>query len=71
MILPLVTSTSDLWGGPQLPPLSQWPALAFAFFAYALTALVIAIVCAVVSLALNHRVKYVIDDGAIKVAGSA
>jgi len=69
MILPLVTSTSDLWGGPQLPPLSQWPALPFVFFAYTLMALIIAIACFVVSLALNLRVKYVIDDGAIKVAG--
>lgn len=69
MILPAITSTSDLWGGPQLPPLSHWPALAFVFFAYALMALIIAIACFVVSLGLSLRVKYVIDDGAVKVAG--
>ncbi len=69
MILPVITSTSDLWGGPQMPPLSQWPSLAFVFFAYTLMALIIAIACFVVSLALNLRVKYVINDGTIKVAG--
>ena len=68
ILLPLVASTSDLWGGPQLPALSRWPAVAIAFFAYVLAALIIAIVCAVVSLALNFRVKYVIDDGAVKAA---
>jgi H+/gluconate symporter-like permease len=69
IILPLVASTSELWGGPQLPALSRWPALAIAFLAYALTALFIAVVCSVVSLALNLRIKYVIDDGAVKAAG--
>jgi hypothetical protein len=69
ILLPLVANTSELWGGPELPALSRWPALAFAFFAYVLAALTIAIVCAVVSLALNLRVKYVIDDGAVRVAG--
>lgn len=68
ILLPLVANTSDLWGGPQVPPLSRFPALAIAFVAYVLTALIIAIVCAVVSFALNLRVKYVIDDGSLKVA---
>jgi hypothetical protein len=69
VMLPVVASTSELLGAPQLPALSRWPALASAFLAYALTSLVIAIVCAGVSFALNLRVKYVIDDGSIKVAG--
>jgi hypothetical protein len=69
VMLPVVASTSELLGAPQLPALSHWPALASAFLAYALTSLVIAIVCAGVSYALNVRVKYVIDDGSIKVAG--
>ena len=71
ILVPLVASTSDLWGGPQLPALSRWPALAFVFFTYAVAALIVAIVCAVASFALNLRVKYVIDDGSTKVAGSA
>lgn len=71
ILLPLVASTSDVWGGPQLPALSRWPAFAVIYFAYVLAALTIAIVCAVVSLALNFRVKYVIDDGAVKVADRA
>ena len=71
MILPAITSTSDLWGGPEMPALSRWPALAFVFFAYTLMALTVSIACFVASLALNLRVKYVINDGTIKVAGSA
>jgi hypothetical protein len=47
------------------------PALATAFFAYVLAALIIAIVCAVVSFALSLRVKYMIDDGSVKVADPA
>jgi len=71
IVLPLVANTSDLWGGPQLPALSRLPALATAFFAYVLAALIIAIVCAVVSFALSLRVKYMIDDGSVKVADPA
>jgi hypothetical protein len=71
ILVPLVASTSDLWGGPQLPELSRWPALGIIFFGYVLTALIIAIVCAVASFALNLRVKYVIDDGSMKVADRA
>ena len=71
IVLPLVANTSDLWGGPQLPALSRLPALAIAFFAYVLAALIIAIVCAVVSFALSLRVKYMIDDGSVKVADPA
>jgi hypothetical protein len=71
ILVPLVASTSDLWGGPQLPALSRWPALGIIFFAYVLTALIIAIACAVASFALNLRVKYVIDDGSMKVADRA
>ena len=71
MLLPLVANTSNLWGGPQLPPLSHWPALATAYFAYAAAALIMAIACAVASLALSLRVKYMIDDGSVKVADTA
>jgi ABC-type multidrug transport system permease subunit len=71
ILLPLAANTSDLWGGHQLPALSRWPALAIAYFAYVLAAFIIAIVCAAVSFALSLRVKYVIDDGSIKVAGRA
>jgi hypothetical protein len=74
-MLPAVASTSELLGAPQLPALSHlpalsyWPELRFAFLAYVLGSLVIGIVCMVVSYALSIRVKYVVDDGAIKVAG--
>src|SRR5216684_6552593 len=48
VILPAVASTSGLIGAPQLPRPEGW--LAFVFLAYALASLVIAIVCAGVSL---------------------
>ena len=66
ILVPLVASTSDLWGGPQMPELSRWPVLSFVFLVFVFMALIIAIACFVASLALSLRVKYVVDDGALK-----
>jgi len=69
LLLPAIATMSEFLGGPQMSPLGRWPTLAFAFLVYAVGSLAVAITCVVVSYALSLRVRYVIDDGAIRSPG--
>jgi hypothetical protein len=69
MIIPWISSSLELTGAPQLPPLASWPAIADAYFVIFLGCFAIAIVCMIAAFSLRQRVKYVSVDESVTAPG--